>query len=221
MPLDGAVLSFEWVFDALSNRRTRITQRIVLSGDNAGAYADQVRSGFASTLPDGMKRIANALVSAERAARRAGCRPHTSLPRAARGRAERPSCRTARCSSSASRAAAGRSLYFMSKRVSPSACTSPRSSSRRSPASRRRARRPGSASRSNCARVDRRPAALRADARHQRLVVRPELLARLLVGGGDVAGRVDADRQRLVPELLRARGRTDRRTARTAAGCRR
>jgi hypothetical protein len=66
MRLDGAVLSFEWLFDAVSNRRTRITQRIVLSGDNAAAYIDQVRSGFGSTLPDGMKRIADALVRAER-----------------------------------------------------------------------------------------------------------------------------------------------------------
>jgi hypothetical protein len=64
MPLDRAVLSFEWVFDAVANHRTRITQRIVLSGDNAAAYADQVRAGFGSTLPDGMKRIADALVTA-------------------------------------------------------------------------------------------------------------------------------------------------------------
>ena len=65
MPLDRAVLSFEWVFDAISDRRTRITQRIILSGDNATVYADQVRAGFSSTLPDGMKRIADALVWAE------------------------------------------------------------------------------------------------------------------------------------------------------------
>jgi hypothetical protein len=66
IPLDRAVVSFEWVFDAVSNRRTRITQRIVLSGDNATAYADQVRLSFGSTLPDGMKRIADALVTAAR-----------------------------------------------------------------------------------------------------------------------------------------------------------
>jgi hypothetical protein len=65
--LDRAVLSFEWLFDAVSTRRTRITQRIVLSGDNAAAYADQVRVGFGSTLPEGMKRIAAALVRAESA----------------------------------------------------------------------------------------------------------------------------------------------------------
>jgi hypothetical protein len=49
----------------VSTHRTRITQRIVLSGDNAAAYAEQVRLGFGSTLPDGMKRIAAALVKAE------------------------------------------------------------------------------------------------------------------------------------------------------------
>ena len=65
MLLDRAVLSFEWLFEAVSPNRTRITQRIVLSGDNAAAYADQVRVGFGSTLPDGMKRIAAALVKAE------------------------------------------------------------------------------------------------------------------------------------------------------------
>jgi hypothetical protein len=35
--LDGAVIAFEWLLDAVSNHRTRITQRIVLSGDNAKA----------------------------------------------------------------------------------------------------------------------------------------------------------------------------------------
>jgi len=66
MPLDGAILSFEWRFSAVSKRRTRIKQRIVLSGDNAAAYVEQVRAGFGSTLPDGMKRVADALVRAER-----------------------------------------------------------------------------------------------------------------------------------------------------------
>jgi hypothetical protein len=70
IPLDRAILSFEWVFDAVSNRRTRITQRVVLSGDNATAYVDQVRAGFGSTLPDGMKRIADALASAQRSLER-------------------------------------------------------------------------------------------------------------------------------------------------------
>src|SRR3954451_24368885 len=38
MPLDGATLSFEWGFDAVSDRVTRISQRVVLAGDNAAAY---------------------------------------------------------------------------------------------------------------------------------------------------------------------------------------
>jgi len=66
MPLDGASLSFEWLFEAVSNHRTRITQRIVLSGDNANAYVNHVHAGFGSTLADGMTRIANALESAAR-----------------------------------------------------------------------------------------------------------------------------------------------------------
>ena len=66
VPLDRALLSFEWVFEPVSERRTRITQRVVLSGDNAGVYADDVRLGFGSTLSDGMQRIAEALVRAER-----------------------------------------------------------------------------------------------------------------------------------------------------------
>jgi hypothetical protein len=70
MPLNDAVLSFEWHFEPVSNHRTRITQRIVLSGDNATDYADQVRAGFASTLVDGMRRIAEALVRAEQSLQR-------------------------------------------------------------------------------------------------------------------------------------------------------
>jgi hypothetical protein len=69
MPLaDYAVLTFEWRFDAMSDSRTRMTQRIVLSGDNADAYAARVRDGFGSTLADGMKRIADAMASAARSA---------------------------------------------------------------------------------------------------------------------------------------------------------
>ena len=72
MPLDRATLSFEWRFDALSNRRTRLTQHILLSGANAAAYTGQVRAAFGRTLRDGMDRIARAMVTAEDLARRAG-----------------------------------------------------------------------------------------------------------------------------------------------------
>src|SRR3954454_13340570 len=33
MPVDGATLSFEWRFDAVADRQTRISQRITLTGD--------------------------------------------------------------------------------------------------------------------------------------------------------------------------------------------
>ena len=63
-------MSSEWLFDAVSEQRTRITQRIVLAGDNAAAYVKQVQDGFDSNLPDGMKRIADAMVRAARSAER-------------------------------------------------------------------------------------------------------------------------------------------------------
>lgn len=72
MQLDRASLSFEWHFDALSEHRTRLTQVIVLSGDNAAAYAVQVEAGFGSNLPDGMRRIAAEMAAAEEYARSTG-----------------------------------------------------------------------------------------------------------------------------------------------------
>jgi hypothetical protein len=62
MELDRATLSFTWRFDAVSDRQSYLTQRVVLSGDNAAAYTEQVRAGFGSTLPGGMNRVAAAMV---------------------------------------------------------------------------------------------------------------------------------------------------------------
>jgi hypothetical protein len=69
MPLDRAILAFEWRFEAISGRHTRMTQRIVLSGGNAGAYVAQVRTSFESTLSPGMTKIADAMMRAERLTR--------------------------------------------------------------------------------------------------------------------------------------------------------
>ena len=66
MPLDRAALLFEWRFGALGDRRTRLTQRIGVEGENAAAYVDQVRSGFGATMADGMLRLAGALEEAAR-----------------------------------------------------------------------------------------------------------------------------------------------------------
>jgi len=54
----GAQLSFEWRFVAVSDRRTRLTQRIVLLGENAEALVPAIASGFGASLHDGMARIA-------------------------------------------------------------------------------------------------------------------------------------------------------------------
>jgi hypothetical protein len=72
MQLDHATLCFLWCFDALSERRTKVTQRIELSGSNADAYARQVQASFESNLSDGMQRIAAEMVAAETIAHKAG-----------------------------------------------------------------------------------------------------------------------------------------------------
>ena len=63
--LEGATLSFTWSFDAVSDRRTRLTQRIVLTGAGAAAYAPQIEASFGANLPRGMERIAAAIAAAE------------------------------------------------------------------------------------------------------------------------------------------------------------
>ncbi len=68
MPLDGATLSFEWRFVIVSDRRTRVTQRIVLAGDNSAAFATQVQAGCEPNLASGMERIATAMEAAVAAA---------------------------------------------------------------------------------------------------------------------------------------------------------
>ena len=70
--LDRARLRFEWLFGAAMRGTTRLTQSIILSGNNAAAYRDQVQTGFGSTLADGMKRIAEEMVAADRKAKMAG-----------------------------------------------------------------------------------------------------------------------------------------------------
>ena len=72
MPLDGATLRFEWHLTAVSGRRTKLTQLIILSGSNAVAYRDQIQTGFGPTLAPGMAKLATEMVTAERTAATAG-----------------------------------------------------------------------------------------------------------------------------------------------------
>lgn len=68
MPLDRAELRFEWHLRAVSERRTKLTQRIVLCGRNAARYRQQVETEFGTSLGAGMERIAASMVAAEDAA---------------------------------------------------------------------------------------------------------------------------------------------------------
>jgi hypothetical protein len=64
MQLEGATLSFEWRFEGLADGRTRLTQRVVLNGENADVYLPQVKSTFTANLPDGMIKLATAMANA-------------------------------------------------------------------------------------------------------------------------------------------------------------
>lgn len=59
--LDRATVAFIWRFDRLSEQRTKLTQRIVLAGENAGMYLADVVAAFGTGVPGGMKRIAEAM----------------------------------------------------------------------------------------------------------------------------------------------------------------
>ena len=69
MPLDRATISFEWQFEARADGKARLTQHIILSGENAAEYVEQVRPVFTSTLAPGMARIAAAMERASSAPR--------------------------------------------------------------------------------------------------------------------------------------------------------
>ncbi len=64
-PLERATISFEWCFEGLTNGRTRLTQRIVLTGENASAFVEGIQAVFTSSLPAGMNKIAAAMARAQ------------------------------------------------------------------------------------------------------------------------------------------------------------
>ena len=59
--LEDAMVAFEWRFAELGPSRTRLTQRVWLSGANAAGYEQDVREAFEATLEPGMARIADRL----------------------------------------------------------------------------------------------------------------------------------------------------------------
>jgi hypothetical protein len=72
-------MSFEWRFDGIADGGTRLTQHIVLQGENAAAYVAQVQSAFTSSLGAGMKKIAAAMELAEASSRDVGERGAAGL----------------------------------------------------------------------------------------------------------------------------------------------
>ncbi|MBV8113736.1 MAG: SRPBCC family protein [Silvibacterium sp.] len=62
--LDGAIMYFKWRFAALGEGRTRLTQQIVLDGENAATYLPLVQQSFAVSLKPGMERIAASIDAA-------------------------------------------------------------------------------------------------------------------------------------------------------------
>jgi len=64
IPLEGAALNCEWRFEHLANRLCRITQAIVLTGERAASFTDQVSASFADNLPAGMERLAERMTQA-------------------------------------------------------------------------------------------------------------------------------------------------------------
>jgi Polyketide cyclase / dehydrase and lipid transport len=58
MELPDAVLRFEWTFDELSDRQTRLTQHITLEGPRAEEYVPMMEEFFAPNIGKGMARIA-------------------------------------------------------------------------------------------------------------------------------------------------------------------
>ena len=61
MELDRATVAFHWRFEAISESRTKLIQRITLEGENAAAYVGHIDAAF-RTLPEGMTRIAAAMI---------------------------------------------------------------------------------------------------------------------------------------------------------------
>jgi len=63
IPADGAVLSFDWKFEAVAEGSTLLTQRIVLRGRDAEKYLGYART-LEENLPLGMKKMASAIEKA-------------------------------------------------------------------------------------------------------------------------------------------------------------
>jgi hypothetical protein len=62
--LENAQLHVRWRFDSVSKQKTKMTQRIELSGENAAAYIEGISAAFEPNLEPGMRRIAGLIAQA-------------------------------------------------------------------------------------------------------------------------------------------------------------
>ena len=69
MELAGAVVGISWRFEGTSDESTRISQAMSLSGEGAAALLGQARV-FAANMPDGMRKLAQAMERSWEARRR-------------------------------------------------------------------------------------------------------------------------------------------------------
>jgi Polyketide cyclase / dehydrase and lipid transport len=63
IPVDGAVMSFSWRFTGVGDKRTRITQTVMLHGEKADAYLEAAKT-LTANIPNGLKKFAAAITSA-------------------------------------------------------------------------------------------------------------------------------------------------------------
>ena len=75
MPMDGAIVVIEWRFEALEEQRTKLIQRVTLSGEQADVYMPAVQAAFGPNLEPGMKRIVAEMEATERLTKAAADRP--------------------------------------------------------------------------------------------------------------------------------------------------
>jgi len=64
LPITGAVLRMAWTFEDSPRGGTRITQQMMLSGEQAGAYEETIGRQMEEGMPQGMRKLAAEIVKA-------------------------------------------------------------------------------------------------------------------------------------------------------------
>lgn len=67
-PAPGVLARFAYTFEDVGRRRTRITQRVSLSGEKASMYVDTVGRALEAGIPEGMRKLCEAMEAARKSA---------------------------------------------------------------------------------------------------------------------------------------------------------